>query len=67
MYKIKPSVLYKFSLIKLNNVQKVQFERGIKKVLDDKGVYLARSVILVPIELKNKFMDFFKSYLISLI
>ncbi|MBI4154724.1 nucleotidyltransferase domain-containing protein [Candidatus Woesearchaeota archaeon] len=62
IYNIKPMVLYKYSLKRLSNVQKVQFERGIKKVLGDKGEYLARSVILAPIELKNRFMDFLKTW-----
>jgi hypothetical protein len=60
IYKIKPCVLYKYSLGKLNNVQKVQFERGIKKVLNKEGVFLTRSVILIPITMKNEVMEFLK-------
>lgn len=62
LYKIKTNVLYKFSLKKLNNVQKVQFERGIKKVLGAEGVFLTRSVVLVPINLKNGMIDFLKTW-----
>ncbi|MEK6816340.1 MAG: nucleotidyltransferase domain-containing protein, partial [Nanoarchaeota archaeon] len=62
MYNIKPSVLYKYSLGKLSNVQKVKFERGIKSVLKDKGAFLTRSVVLVPIDLKNEMMEFLKSW-----
>jgi len=62
LYKIKPSVLYKFSLIKLNNVQKVQFERGLKKVLKDNGVILTRSVVLIPLVIKNEMVDFLKNW-----
>lgn len=62
LYKIEPVVLYKYSLEKLTNVQKVQFERGIKQILGDKGTYLTRSVVVVPIDLKNRFMDFLKTW-----
>jgi len=62
LYKVKPSVLYRYSLKKLNNVQKVQFERGIKNVLDSRGVFLTRSVILVPIEIKNEIIEFLKNW-----
>lgn len=62
IYKIKPMVLYKYSLKKLTNVQKVQFERGIKNVLGKKGIFLTRSVVLIPINIKNEFMDFLKTW-----
>lgn len=62
LYRISPVVLYKYSLTKLNNVQKVQFERGIKKVLGEKGKFLTRSVVLVPLALKNEAIDFFKTW-----
>ncbi|MFC1800717.1 nucleotidyltransferase domain-containing protein [Nanoarchaeota archaeon] len=62
IYKIKPSVLYKYSLKKLTNVQKVQFERGIKQVLGDKGVFLTRSVVMIPMYMKNGMTDFLKTW-----
>lgn len=62
LYKIKPMALFKYSLEKLNNVQKVQFSRGMKKVLGTKAVILTRSVVLVPINLKNEFIDFLKTW-----
>jgi len=62
IYRVKPAVLYKFSLKKLNPVQKVQFNRGIRKVLDKEGTVLTRSVVLVPIQIKNKFMEFLKTW-----
>jgi len=62
MYNIKPLILFKYSLKKLNNVQKVQFERGIKKVLEKEGSFLTRSVVLVPLKLKNEFIDFLKTW-----
>ena len=62
LYKIKPMVLYKYSLKKLTNVQKVQFERGLKKTVGKQGVVLTRSVILVPLLLKNEMKSFFENW-----
>ncbi len=62
LYKIEPRVLYKYSLQKLTNVQKVQFERGIKNVLGTEGKILTRSVVLIPIQLKNRMMEFLKTW-----
>lgn len=62
LYNIQPCVLYKYSLKKLNNVQKVQFERGIKNVLGKKGNFLTRSVVLAPLSLKNEMMEFLKHW-----
>ena len=62
LYKIKPMVLYKYSLQKLTNVQKVQFERGIKNVLGKEGNVLTRSVVLIPIHLKNSMVEFLKTW-----
>lgn len=62
LYGIKPMVLYKYSLQKLDSVQKVQFGRGIKKVLGKEGEYLSRSVVLIPLTLKNRMMEFLKHW-----
>lgn len=62
IYKINPSVLYKYSLKKLTNVQKVQFERGLKKVLGTESKILTRSVVLIPLSLKNEMMEFLKNW-----
>lgn len=62
LYKINSSVLFKYSLIKLNPVQKVQFERGLKNVLGKEGTYLTRSVILVPMKIKNEVIDLLKNW-----
>ena len=62
LYKIKPMNLFKYSLKKLNNVQKVQFSRGIKKILGKESMILTRSVVLVPINKKNEFTDFLKTW-----
>ena len=59
---IKPSILYKYSLKKLSNVQKVQFERGIKNVIGKKGVFLTRSVIMIPMSIKGEMDDFLKTW-----
>ena len=62
IYKIKPAVLYKHSLKKLTNVQKVQFDRGMKNLLAKEGTVLTRSVILVPLQIKNRVQEFLKSW-----
>ena len=62
IYRIKPIVLYKYSLKKLTNVQKVQFERGIKKVLGKKGIFLTRSVVIVPLIIQNEMIEFLKTW-----
>lgn len=62
LYHIAPHVLYKYSLAELSAVQKVQFERGIKKVLNREGKVIARSVVLVPIPLKNRMREFLKQW-----
>jgi predicted nucleotidyltransferase len=62
LYNLKPVVLYKHSLKKLTNVQKVQFERGIKKVIGNEGQFITRSVIMVPLSMKNELIEFFKTW-----
>ncbi len=62
IYNVKPATLFKYSLKKLNNVQKVQFERGMKKVLDKEGIILTRSVILVPIQKESEIIELLKTW-----
>jgi predicted nucleotidyltransferase len=62
LYSIQPMILYKYSLSTLNNIQKVQFERGIKMILKKEGRFVARAVALVPIHLKNRMMEFLKQW-----
>ena len=62
IYKIKPSILYKYNLKKLNNVQKVQFERGLKNVLKNEGIILTRSVVLMPLSMKNEMTEFLNNW-----
>ena len=45
--------LYKYPLKKLTNVQKVQFEKGIKMILKKEGNFLTRSVVLIHLNLKK--------------
>lgn len=55
IYGLKPSVLYKYNLKKLNPIQKVQFTRGLKSFLNEsKGEMLSRTIVLVPINYKNE-------------
>lgn len=62
LYQIQPMVLYKYSLQSLNAVQKVQFERGIKKILGPENQFIARSVAMIPLSLKNRMMEFLKQW-----
>jgi len=62
LYHLQPKVLYKYSLQKLTAVQKVQFERGIKMILKTQGTFLTRSVVLIPLSLKNRMIEFLKSW-----
>ncbi len=62
LYSFKPVVLYRYSLTKLNPVQKVQFERGIKNILGKDGKFLSRAVVLMPLEKKNAMVEFLKTW-----
>ena len=63
IYKLEPVVLYKYSLKKLNPVQKVQFTRGLKKILaDTKARILSRSIVLAPINKKIEFDEFLSTW-----
>ena len=63
LYKLTPITLYKYSLKKLNPIQKVQFTRGLKKALSDtKAKILSRSVVIVPIEKKAGFDEFLSTW-----
>lgn len=63
IYKIEPVALYKYSLKKLNPVQKVQFTRGLKLILKDtKAKILSRSIVLVPLNEKIKFDEFLSTW-----
>lgn len=63
IYKLQPMVLYKYSLKKLNAVEKVQFTRGLKEILKDtKARILSRSVVLVPLNKKLEFDDFLSTW-----
>ncbi len=63
LYKIEPVVLYKYSLVKLTPVQKVQFTRGLKEVLKDaKAKILSRSIVLVPFDKKIEFDEFLSTW-----
>ena len=63
IYKLEPVVLYKYSLKKLDAVKKVQFTRGLKRVLEDtKARILSRSVVLVPINKKIEFDEFLSTW-----
>lgn len=60
IYRIKPVVLYKYSLKQLTVSKKVMFERAIKNF---EGLNkLSNRVVLVLVENSGKFSDFLKSW-----
>lgn len=62
-YKVKPVVLYNYSLKKLNSTQKVQFTRGLNEMINStEGIKLTRSVVLIPLKNKIKFDEFLNSW-----
>ena len=66
IYKIEPVVLYKYSLVKLTPVQKVQFTRGLKEVLKGtKAKILSRSIVLVPLNKRVEFDEFLSTWNLS--
>jgi len=58
LYRIKPVVLFTYSLKSLTASKKVMFERAIKHFKDIEK--LSNRVVLVPIEESEKFSDFLK-------
>jgi len=62
IYRIKPVVLYKYSLKKLTNTQKVQFTRGLNTLLGKDGIKLTRTVIIVPITKQNLVEDLLRRW-----
>ena len=60
IYKIKPKILYKYSLKELTNSKKVMFERAIKNFENIEK--LSNRVILVPIEQSSEFDDFLRQW-----
>lgn len=63
IYKLEPVILYKYSLKKLDAVKKVQFSRGVKRILKDtKARILSRSIVLVPINKKVEFDEFLSTW-----
>jgi predicted nucleotidyltransferase len=66
IYKIQPLVLYKYSIKSLTNVQKVQFSRGLNKILKDiNAIKLSRTIILIPISYSEMFEEFLNTWKIK--
>ena len=60
LYKIKPKVLYKYSLKELTPSKKVMFDRAIKSF---KGIdKLSNRVVLVPVKISGEFNDFLRTW-----
>lgn len=66
LYDIKPEKLYKYSIKMLTPVQKVQFDRGMRRMVEDlSGVRLTRTVILIPFQKSERFEEFLKTWKIE--
>ena len=60
---IKPVKLYKYAMLMLNPVQKVQFDRGLRKIVQEvDGIRVARSVVLIPLQNSELFEEFLKTW-----
>lgn len=64
VYRIKPVVLYKYSLKQLPISKKVMFERAIKNFKNIER--LSNRVILVPVNLSGEFADFLRNWNIDI-
>ncbi|MFH1438961.1 MAG: nucleotidyltransferase domain-containing protein [Candidatus Woesearchaeota archaeon] len=60
IYKIKPVVLFKYSLKQLTQSKKVMFERAIKNMRYISK--LSNRVVLIPIESSEEFKDFLETW-----
>lgn len=66
LYDVQPVMLYKYSLKSLTLVQKVQFDRGLDKLLEEVGgTRLVRTVVLIPLSESGKFEMFLKTWKIE--
>ena len=66
LYNIMPSKLYKYSIRMLTPVQKVQFDRGLKAILNDLGgIRMTRTVVLIPLQKSEMFEEFLKTWRIE--
>ena len=63
VYRIKPVVLYKYSLKELTKSKKVMFDRAIKKFENIEK--LSNRVVLVPVSLSGEFAEFLESWSID--
>ena len=66
LYEIEPVKLYKYSIKHMTPVQKVQFDRGLKKMTENlQGIRLTRAVILIPLQKSEAFEAFLKTWKIE--
>ena len=64
VYKLKPVVLFKYSLVQLSASEKVLFSRGLGKF---KGIEkIANRVVLVPMSMSGEFESFLRYWKIDL-
>ncbi len=63
IYGIKASKLYKYSIKKLNPVQKVQFDRGLSIIIKKLGgIRLVRTVVSIPLQRSEQFEEFLRTW-----
>jgi len=63
IYGVQPSILYKYNLTSLTNVKKVQFDRGLNKILKHlEGVRLTRTIVIIPLQRSESFEEFLKTW-----
>src|SRR3989344_4761377 len=61
LYEIEPVKLYKYSIKHMTPVQKVQFDRGLKKMIENlQGIRLTRTVVLIPLQRSEAFLKTWK-------
>lgn len=66
LYGTRAKILYKYSIKMLNPVQKVQFDRGLKKLLEDlEGIRLIRTIVLIPLQKSEQFEEFLQTWKIE--
>ena len=63
LHKIKPVILYNYTLTKLSPSKKVLFTRGMDAIAKEMKIEkLTRSVVLVPFEKKQAFEEFLQTW-----
>jgi len=63
LYNMQPTKLYKYSIKMLTPVQKVQFDRGMRKMIEDlQGIRLTRTIVLISFQKSERFEEFLRTW-----